>query len=218
MKHLSPAQLKVLGSLSRKAHNHLISVGAEQRTYDEWRHAYTAQTCEGIESWRALEQRHYIPLCNACRRILSKAPLKDNTPRNAASALKWTIKDRATHWELPTEYLAAIIADKTSRPWINGTMTLEQMLEGLNTTTLRHILYTIQARGRARTKKDSNRLGIAPPVEIHTSRSTIPPPKLAAWRGDTIIPPKHPHSSDTHSFPPQNPPHSPTSPNRQKTP
>jgi len=189
MKHLSPAQLKALGSLTRKAHKHLVSIGAEQRTYDQWRHAYTAQTCEGIESWRTLEQRHYIPLCNACRRILGIPLQADNTPRDDASALKWTIRDRARHWELPPGYLAAIIADKTNRPWINSTMTLEQMLNGLNTTTLRHLLYTIQARGRKRAEKDSLRLGIAPPVETHSSRSTLPPAKLAAWRGDTLATP-----------------------------
>jgi len=192
MKNLSAAQLKVLGCLSGKAYKRLVSVGAVQEPYDEWRHAYTARICEGIESWRALAQRHYIPLCNAYRSILGKAPMADNTPKNDAAALIWTIRNRARHWELPTAYLAAIIADKAGRPWLNGAMSLEQMLDGLDAATLRHILYTVQARGRARAKQDSDRLGIAPPVEIHTSRSTMPPAKLAAWRGDTMATPLQP--------------------------
>lgn len=189
MKHLSQAQLKVLGCLSRKAYNRLAEMGAVQESYEEWRHSYTAQICGGLDSWRALSQRHYVPLCNAYRCILGKAPMPDNTPKDDAASLIWTIRDRARHWELPLAYIAAIVTDKTGRNWINGSMSLDHILAGLDATTLRHILYTLQARGRTRAQKDSNRLGLDPPHETHTSRSTMPPPRLAFWRGDTMAHP-----------------------------
>lgn len=202
MRSLSLAQLKVLGCLSRKAYGHLAGMGVVRVGYEEWRHSYTAQICDGLDSWRMLDQRHYIPLCNAYRAILGKAPRADNTPKDEAAALIWTIRDRARHWELPLAYIAAIVADKTGRNWINGSMSLDHILAGLDATTLRHILYTLQARGRTRAQKDSNRLGLDPPNEIHTSRSTMPPARLAAWRGDLMAAPlpTRPNSSDTLGF------------------
>lgn len=195
MKPLSLAQLRVLGCLSRKAYKRLADTGATAEAYEDWRHDFTAQVCGGIESWRALDQRHYVPLCNAYRSLLGKAPMADHTPVDDAAALIWTIRDRAAHWELPRAYVAAIVADMAARPWVKATMSLEQMLAGVDTSTLRHILYTLQARGRSRVQKDCDQLGLAPPRETHTSRSTMPPPRLAAWRGDIMARPAH--SSDT---------------------
>lgn len=184
MKTLSKRQLQVLGSTSNKAHRHLCGCGLEEPgDYEAWRHGFTFDVC-GIDSWRQLEQKHYIPLLNAFRRVLGQPPVADRTPQNDEASLLWTIRDRAAHWELSSAYLAAIVRDKFARPWATAEMTLERILAGLSARDLRSFLYTIEARGRARAKKEAAALGVPPPQEVHASRSTVPPPRLAAWRGD----------------------------------
>ena len=54
MKNLSKTQLSVLGQLSTKAYRHLVAVGYPSNGYDEWRHEFTADHCDGIDSWRKL--------------------------------------------------------------------------------------------------------------------------------------------------------------------
>lgn len=184
MKTLSKRQLQVLGSTSNKAHRHLCGCGLEELSgYEAWRHGFTFDVC-GIDSWRQLEQKHYIPLLNAFRRVLGLPPVADRTPKNDEASMLWTIRDRAAHWELSTAYVAAIVRDKFNRPWATGEMTLEAMLAGLGYRELRDLLYTLEARGRARSKKEAAALGVPPPQEVHASRSTAPPTRLAAWRGD----------------------------------
>ena len=185
MKTLSHKQLAQLGRESTQAYPRVPGVG----TYDSWRHEFTAQICGGISSWRRLEQRHYIPLLNAFRAINGKAPLADRTPKDDAAALIWTLRDRIAFWELEPAYVAAIVRDKTARPWIRADMSLDTMLAGLDPTTLRQLLYTLQARARARAKKAAAATHTSPPQEVHISRSTIPPPRLADHRGDTLAAP-----------------------------
>lgn len=187
MKNLSLKQLAQLGRESTQAYPRVPGVG----TYDAWRHEFTAQICGGITSWRKLEQRHYIPLLNAFRAINGKAPLADRTPKDDAAALIWTLRDRIAFWELEPAYVAAIVRDKTARPWIRADMSLDTMLAGVDATTLRQLLYTLQARARARAKKAAAATHTSQPVEVHISRSTMPPPRLAEHRGDTFAPPQH---------------------------
>lgn len=185
MKALSKRQLQVLGSTSNKAYRHLCGGGLRPGDYDEWRKGFTFDVT-GRGSWRELDQVHYIPMLNALRAILGQAPVADRTPQSDEASLLWTIRDRAQHWELSNAYLAAIVRDKFSRPWATGEMTMERMLAGLSCRELSSFLYTIEARGRARAKKDAAALGVPPPQEVHASRSTAPPPRLAAWRGDRL--------------------------------
>ena len=180
MKNLSKTQLSVLGQLSTKAYRHLVAVGYPSNGYDEWRHEFTADHCGGIDSWRKLSQKHYVPLCNALRAIIGLKPMADNTPQTDAAALIWTIRDRARHWELSTAYIAAIARDKF------GT----DNLQTLSYRQLRHLLYTLQRAGRRRTAKTAEQFGINAPAEVHTSRSTVPPSRLKDWRGDIDASPR----------------------------
>ena len=193
MKTLSQKQLRVLGSLSTQAYRRLCKVGATGgQSYEEWRHGYTALICAGLDSWRALTQQHYIPLCNAFLGILGKAPMADNTPKDDAAALIHTIKDRVEHWEAPLAYVARIVANKTGRDWVQGKMPLETQLGGLDCQTLRQLLYTIERACRNRAKRECEAMGCPPPVEVHASRSTVPPKRLAQHRGDVPPPPLPP--------------------------
>lgn len=182
MKKLTKAQLSVLGQLSTKAYRHLVSVGCPIESYDSWRHEFTAEHCGGIPSWRSLNQIHYVPLCNALRAIIGHPQREDHTPKSEADGLIWTIRDRARHWGLSDRYIARIAADKFG---IAGDA-LDTILPQLSPRDLRHLIYTIEQRGRKKAHVTSEQFGIDPPVETHHSRSTMPPPRLAAWRGDQL--------------------------------
>lgn len=183
MKTLSKRQLQVLGSTSNKAYRHLCGGGLRPGGYDEWRKGFTFDVT-GRDSWRELDQTHYIPLLNALRAILGLPPVADRTPQSDEAALIWTLRDRAAHWEFSNAYIAAIVRDKFARPWATGEMTLERMLAGLSCRELNQLIWTIQRAGKKRSKKEAAALGLPDPQEVHTSRSTVPPPRLAAWRGD----------------------------------
>ena len=185
MKPLSKKQLAVLGQLSTKAYRHLVSVGYPLEAYDTWRHELTAEHCNGISSWRSLNQLHFVPLCNALRAILGLPPREDHTPKTRKEALIETIRDRAQHWELNTGYISAITSKRFGVIILQG-QSLESALIRLNEEELRQLIYTLEARGRAKTAKISRQFNLPIPAEIHQSASTMPPPRLAAWRGDRL--------------------------------
>lgn len=189
MKTLSRLQLAQLGSISRKAWNHLQAIGFKCGPYQEWRHEFTADHCAGRSSWRQLLQSDYVPLCNAFRAIYGGQQKQDHTPTQE-QALIYTIKDRCQHWEAPRPYVAKIVADKTGRHWITPETSLDTMLAGLGANILRQILYTLQNRLRKLAKRDAEALGLPEAPETHTSRSTIPPARLAAARGDIDAAPR----------------------------
>ncbi len=89
-------------------------------------------------------------------------------------------------------YVAKVIAGKASRPWITASMSLDTMCVGLDSKTLRQLIYTLTARFRGKYKKEAETLGIAPGGRPHSSRSTIPPGSLPEWHGDTIATPPPP--------------------------
>ncbi len=189
MKKLSQKQLKVIGSLSHQAYKRAQATGTTGGLlYDEWRHQFTADQCGGQHSWRLLEQRHYIPLCNAFLRVLGRPVMRDNTPKTDAAALIYTIKDRVQHWEAPLPYIARIVANRTGRPY-TPEADLDTMLAGLDAEPLRQLIYTIERACRNRAKREADALGLPAPVEVHASRSTMPPPRLAAHRGDVAATP-----------------------------
>ena len=189
MKSLSRIQLAQLGSISRRAWNHLQIIGYKCGPYDEWRHEFTADHCAGVSSWRSLSQADYIPLCNAFRALYGGKQQEDHTPTRE-EALIHTIKDRLQLWEAPRPYVAKIVADKTGRHWITPDTPLDQMLRGLSYDLLRQLLITLQKRLRKLAKREAEALGLPEAPETHTSRSTIPPARLAAARGDIDASPK----------------------------
>lgn len=190
MKTLSRVQLAQLGALSTRAWKHLCACGATGGTdYEEWRHDFTADHCGGRSSWRTLYQTDYVPLCNAFRAIYGGKQKQDNTPQSDAAALVYTIRDRLAHWETPPAYFAAIVRDKCRRPWVKPGMSVEAMLAGLGETELRQLLYTLEARMRSLTARTAAAADLPAPAEVHRSRSTVPPARLAAARGDIIAAP-----------------------------
>ncbi len=184
MKHFSKAQLSVAGQLARKAHRHLQAVGCPLPLFDEWRHEVTARICSA-SSWKDLVQTDYVPLCNYFRAIIGVPQHPDRTPKTDEEALMWTIRDRLTQWEASPAYIAAIVRDKTGLP-CHAKMSWDEMMAGLPAKTLLHLLYTFEARLRAKSNKSAAALGVPSPAEVHISRSTMPPARLAEWRGDEI--------------------------------
>lgn len=185
MKTLSAKQLKVLGSLSNQAYRQLAGGGLVCESYNDWRRGFTFDIV-GKDSWRACEQVDFIPLQNAFRAILGLPPKEDNTPQTPEQRLLWTILNRCEHWELNVAYVAEIVAKRFGRPWAVHCRTIEEMARGMEYKELLHLLYTIQARARKLVQKEAAAHGMEPPAEVHTSRSTIPPARLAEARGDIV--------------------------------
>ncbi len=184
MNSLSKKQLQVLGSLSNQAYQACVAAGTTGGlSYDEWRHQSTADQCGGQDSWRLLEQRHFIPLCNFFLKVIGKPPMKDRTPKTPEESMIETLKDRMRQWEAPMPYVARIVANKTGKQYTPGA-SLEELLAGLDARTVWQLVITIERACRRRVARRSAELGIPAPVEVHASRSTMPPPRLAAWRGD----------------------------------
>lgn len=186
MRKLSAKQLKTLGCMSSKAFKLLLSMGAEDRPYDEWRHAVNNQIT-GRSSWKELVQGDYIPLLNAYRRILGLSAVADNTPRDAHAANTWMLIDRCRFWEMSVAYVAAIAADKFSTPELRHARTLDEVCSRLDARQVFELYITVKARARARDKRETAHLGMPPSQEAHASPSTMPPPRLAAARGDTLL-------------------------------
>ncbi len=187
MKHWSKAQFAVAGQLANKAYRHLQAVGCPLADFDDWRHEVTADICSAA-SWRDLVQTDYVPLCNYFRAIIGAPQHSDNTPKTEEEALMWTIRDRLAHWEASPAYIAAIVKGKTGRDCHAG-MSWGRMMEGLPASTLRHLLFTFEARLRAKNSKSAAAFGVEAPAEVHISRSTMPPARLAEWRGDVLATP-----------------------------
>lgn len=185
MKALSKKQLSVLGQAARKAWRHLADGGMRPGDFAEWRQGFTFDQVQRA-SWHECDQRHFVPLLNAFRAVVGQAPVADRTPKDDEAALVWTLKDRVQHWELRPGYVAAVIADKCGRQWVTKDMTLERMVAGLTSRELRQLLFTLEARARAKARKEAAAAGLPAPVEVHTSRSTMPPARLAAARGDEL--------------------------------
>ncbi len=188
MKKLSGKQLKVLGLMSTKAYKLLASMGAESAPYDEWRHDFTKEVT-GRASWKELRQGDYIPLLNAYRRILGLPLVADKTPQDEKAANIWKLQDRCHYYEMSVAYVAAIAAGKFSTPALRQARTLDELCSGLDARQVFDLYITVKARGEAREKKEAARLGIPPSTAAHASPSTMPPPRLAAARGDTLLKP-----------------------------
>ena len=106
-----------------------------------------------------------------------------------AASLAWTAQDRAAFWELPLAYVAAIVADKFKRPDATRARSWNELLDPLDAGQMKQLVYTIEARGRRREKKAAEKLNLPAPAEVHISRSTMPPQRLADWRGDVLATP-----------------------------
>lgn len=182
MRPLSAKQKKVLGSLANQAFRRGCGGGL---SYDEFRHETTANAT-GLQSWRDLGQEHYVPLCNAFRAMLGLPPMQDNTPRSTTEARLHTLRDRIRHWECPAAYWAKIIRERFGRMWVSEHTPLEVAVSDFSDTELKHLIMTLENRCREHNRKESAALGIPPAVEVHSTPATMPPPRLAAYRGDIL--------------------------------
>lgn len=185
MKGLSLKQKQVLGAMARRSWLLLTGSGAVDAPFDAWRHAFTKECC-GVESWMEMGQKHYIPLLNGLRRVQGLPPVEDNTPQSKVESLVWTIRDCMRKWELRAAYVAAIVADKFARPHLRKVRCVDTLLAGLGVQELMQVIYTLERCGKRISERTSMELGLPMPKEIHASPATMPPPRLAAWRGDTL--------------------------------
>lgn len=186
MKTLTNRQFSALGSVAHKAFDKLQRMGYDCGAFDEWRAEVTADTCGGRSSWKTLLQADYIPLYNTFAKMAGVKEHADNTPKDDAAALINTLRDRLSFWEAAPAYVARIVRDKTGRKWVTASTSYDVMFTGLDADTLRQLLYTLERALRNLSKRDAAKLGLDAPTECHGSRSTVPPARLAARRGDTI--------------------------------
>lgn len=188
MKKLSLKQLRTLGKMAHAVHK-LVGCGMP---FDEWRRACTSAVT-GRDSWKELVQSDYIPLLNAFRRSLGMPPAPDRTPKDKHASLLWTLADRVQHWGLSPAYVAAIAADKFNRPELASERRLDAICAGLTDTEMHQLLYTVQRAARRSVARTAEKYNLPPACEIHTSPSTMPPPRLAEYRGDMLAaPPRKP--------------------------
>lgn len=189
MKTLSKKQLATLGAVSHRAYKHLRGTGLPLGDYATWRHEFTALHCGGRTSWHTLYQTDYTALRNAFAAVYGGTQKVDNTPKSDADALIYAIRNTVNHWDIPAAYVAKVIAGKASRPWVTPEMSLDAMLAGVPEKTLRHILITLENRFRKKYKQESEAMGIDAPARVHVLRSTVPPTRVAAYKGDIIATP-----------------------------
>ena len=180
-KPLTKKQLAVLGTMARKA----WAVAGGGEPFDEWRQGFTFDAV-GRDSWHACGQGEYIPLLNALRRAQGLPPVPDRTPKDDEAKLLFQVKDRAEFYGFRPEYVAAIVRGKFGRPWVTGDMSLDRMCAGLTAHQLGQLRTTLRNRGEARKRKEAAAAGLPVPATVHASRSTMPPPRLAAHFGDEI--------------------------------
>lgn len=157
MKPLTHKQLASLAIAARHAYDCLAADGTVRCDFAQWRRNLT-RVHTGKFSWRNCTQSDYIPLYNAFAGILGRPTAVATTARTEKSKqLVWCIRTTASEAGINNAYLARLIGGKTSRPWISREMTVEEMCKGIAPTTLRHILYTLQARARKINNRQLNK-------------------------------------------------------------
>ncbi len=179
-KPLSKRQKAVLSQLAARAWR-LFGDSWGIPSAEDFRHSCVQRACSK-PGLTACTQQDYVPLYNHLARLLGLRPIEDNTPHSPEEALIWTIRDRMRHWDIPAPYVAAIIHSKFSIAYGN----LDSLLARLPASSLRQLLYTLEARARSKAQRTSAQLGLDSPVEVHSSPSTLPPTRLAQWRGDIL--------------------------------
>lgn len=181
MSALSIKQKACLAQVAARAYK----VAGEALGYDrvaDFRHA-VAFDAVGKESFRAMGQDDYVPCFNAFARYAGERELQDNTPDFHARAV-YILRDACARWGFAPAYVATIIADKFGLYGLGG-VRCEDMCASLRATQIWQLVYTINTRGRAKTRKTSSRLGIAVPGEQHAHACTVPPGALASHFGAT---------------------------------
>lgn len=176
---LSKRQKAVIAQLSTRAWNWC---GREMgyNTAEDYRHAAVAHVTGGhAGGLRHCTQEHYVPLYNYFAAVLGLQPIADRTVRTPRDKEQLILQDALARFELPPAYAAAIIRDRFALP----DLPLPQLLDHLTAEDIRTITYTIINRGRARNRKLAEQTDTPIPTEPHTSATTIPPPRLAAYFG-----------------------------------
>ena len=187
MKKLSIKQLRTLGAMAHAAHK-LVGGGMP---FEEWRRSCTSYVT-GRDSWKELRQEDYIPLLNMFRQAQGLPPVPDRTPKDKHASLLWTLADRVQHWGLSLPYVAAIAADKFNRPELASERSLEAICAPLTDAEMYQLIYTVQRAARRAVARTAEKHNLPPVQEMHTSPSTMPPARLAEYRGDILAAPPPP--------------------------
>ena len=123
-------------------------------------------------------------------------PVPDRTPQDKHACLVWTLANRVQHWDLSPAYVAAIAADKFGRPELAGERSLDAICAVLSEAEMYQLIYTVQRAARRSVARTSEKFDLPAAHEVHTSPSTMPPPRLAEYRGDVLAaPPRKPRRS-----------------------
>lgn len=144
---------------------------------DDFRHAVCFDVT-GKDSFRRLTQAEYVPVWNAFAAYAGKPLRPDRTPDAHAVAVKVLERHMRRH-ELSVAYVAAVARDKFNiAPAEPGE--LAALCAGLAVSQVWQLVYTINTRGRAKTRKLARQIGMdETPPEPHESY-TMPPGTLAA--------------------------------------
>lgn len=186
-KLLSNKQKAVICQLAGKAYAKLIKQGCPMsESLDEWRRSQLESACK-IGSLKKMGQEHYTFACNHFKQYLGMIPQADKTYDPRATQIRY-IKDTMQKFELPNEYVMEIMRDKFGTIK-TGALTVEQ---------LTHLNYTLISRGRARAKKEAERLGIERPIEPHAYPETLPPGDLAKHFNAEVVAPDQAHDPELH--------------------
>ena len=142
----------MLAQLAGKAYKRLASCGCPLPSLEEWRHEEVLAATGWTSSLTQARQQEYIAIYNRLGAYLGLQPLRDRT---------WSEKDKALHllldamqkYEIGPEYLAAIVRDQIHLRDCDGSNVYRMLREYATTEHIRHLMYTINARGRAEARK-----------------------------------------------------------------
>lgn len=127
---------------------------------NDWRRAEVKQLT-GKDSTTLCNQLHYVPLFNHFCTLLGAHHKQDNTYTPRAKSI-YNISQAMGRWELSNMYLFAIIQDKFPQK-LEGYQpadSWEAITSKLTDNELQQVLFTINNRGRAKTRSVAKRHNI----------------------------------------------------------
>lgn len=184
-RNLSSKQITSLAVIAQKAWRQ-AGFALDFASVDDFRHA-TCFDATGKESFRKLEQADFVPAWNAFATLAGVPPRPDRTPDAQAKAVHILGIYLRRH-ELSITYVAALVRDKF-RVERGRTASLQELCATLSPSQVWQLIYTVNNRGRAKTRKVAAACGAGDVPEPHESY-TMPPAGLAEHFGAVLVEPQ----------------------------
>lgn len=184
-RNLSSKQITSLAVIAQKAWRQ-AGFALDFASVDDFRHA-TCFDATGKESFRKLEQADFVPAWNAFATLAGVPPRPDRTPDAQAKAVR-ILEIHLHRHELTVGYVAALVRDKFHITRGTST-TVAELCATLSASQVWQLVYTVNNRGRSKTRKVAATCGAGDVPEPHTA-ITMPPGGLAEHFGAVLVEPQ----------------------------